>query len=63
VPESGPREVLVKVGGAGACHSDQHLLELPAGARSFTLPSTFGHENAGWVEQIGPGATGLTPVG
>ena len=24
VPEPGPGEVLVKVGGAGACHSDLH---------------------------------------
>ena len=31
VPEPGPGQVLVKVGGAGACHSDLHLLEIPAG--------------------------------
>ena len=61
VPEPGPGEVLIKVGGAGACHSDLHLLELPAGARSFTLPFTLGHENAGWVETMGPGATGFAP--
>ncbi len=61
VPEPGPGEVLVKVGGAGACHSDLHLLELPAGARSFALPFTLGHENAGWVETMGPGATGFAP--
>jgi alcohol dehydrogenase, propanol-preferring len=53
--------VLIKVGGAGACHSDLHLLELPPGAGSFTLPFTLGHENAGWVEQMGPGATGFVP--
>ena len=61
MPEPGPGEALVKVGGAGACHSDLHLLELPAGARSFTLPFTLGHENAGWVETMGPGATGFAP--
>ncbi len=61
MPEPGPGEVLVKVGGAGSCHSDLHLLELPAGARSFTLPFTLGHENAGWVEKMGPGATGFVP--
>ena len=27
VPEPGPGEILVKVGGAGACHSDLHVLE------------------------------------
>jgi propanol-preferring alcohol dehydrogenase len=52
--------VLVKVGGAGACHSDLHLLEMPSGARPFTLPFTLGHENAGWIQQMGPGATGFT---
>ena len=61
VPEPGPGEVLIRVGGAGACHSDLHLLELPAGARSFTLPFTLGHENAGWVETMGAGATGFAP--
>ncbi|KQY06188.1 alcohol dehydrogenase [Mycobacterium sp. Root135] len=59
VPEPGPGEVLVKVGGAGACHSDLHLLELPAGSRSFAPPFTLGHENAGWVERLGPGTTGF----
>jgi alcohol dehydrogenase, propanol-preferring len=53
--------VLLKVGGAGACHSDLHLLEAPAGSKSMTLPFTLGHENAGWVEQMGPGATGFAP--
>jgi alcohol dehydrogenase, propanol-preferring len=61
VPEPGPGEVLVKVGGAGACHSDLHLLEVPAGSRAFTLPFTLGHENAGWVERLGPGAAGFAP--
>ena len=61
VPEPGPGEVLVKVGGAGACHSDLHLLEAPAGSQSFSLPFTLGHENAGWVETMGPGATGFAP--
>jgi alcohol dehydrogenase, propanol-preferring len=61
VPEPGPGQVLVKVGGAGACHSDLHLMEMPAGGQPFQLPFTFGHENAGWVETLGPGATGFTP--
>ena len=54
--------MLVKVGGAGACHSDLHLLEIPAGARPFTLPFTLGHENAGWVETMGPGQPVSRPV-
>ena len=61
MPEPGPGEVLVKVGGAGACHSDLHLLEAPAGSLSFSLPFSLGHENAGWVEKMGPGETGFAP--
>jgi propanol-preferring alcohol dehydrogenase len=57
-PEPGPGEVLVKVGAAGVCHSDLHIMEAPAGA--FPLPMTLGHENAGWVDALGPGVTGWT---
>jgi alcohol dehydrogenase, propanol-preferring len=59
VPEPGPGEVLLKVGGAGACHSDLHLMEWPEGLMSFDLPFTLGHENAGWVEALGAGVEGL----
>jgi alcohol dehydrogenase, propanol-preferring len=48
----------VKMGGAGACHSDLHILETEkpaAAAGSFKIPFTLGHENAGWVERLGPG--------
>jgi propanol-preferring alcohol dehydrogenase len=57
IPEPGAGEVLLKVGGAGACHSDLHLMEAPANP-SRRLPLTLGHENAGWVHKLGPGATG-----
>ncbi len=59
VPEPGPGQVLLKVGGAGACHSDLHLMEWPEGTMDFDLPFTIGHENAGWVEALGAGVTGL----
>jgi propanol-preferring alcohol dehydrogenase len=59
VPEPGPGEVLIKVGGAGACHSDLHLMEWPEGAMDFDLPFTLGHENAGWVASLGAGVEGL----
>jgi propanol-preferring alcohol dehydrogenase len=55
-PEPGPGEVLVRVGAAGVCHSDLHILEAPEGA--FPVPITLGHENAGWVEAPGAGVTG-----
>jgi propanol-preferring alcohol dehydrogenase len=59
IPEPGPGQVLIKVGGAGACHSDLHLMEWPEGTMDFDLPFTLGHENAGWVEALGPGVEGL----
>jgi D-arabinose 1-dehydrogenase-like Zn-dependent alcohol dehydrogenase len=31
VPESGPGQVLLKIAGAGACHSDLHLMDWPEG--------------------------------
>ena len=56
-PDPGPGEVLVKVGAAGVCHSDLHIIEAPAEA-GFPIPFTLGHENAGWVEAVGPGVMG-----
>lgn len=61
VPEPGPGQVLVRVAGAGACHSDLHIMEFPAGAVPWNPPPfTLGHENAGWVAAIGAGVTGLS---
>lgn len=57
VPEPGPGQILIKVAGAGACHSDLHLMEGPPGAGE--LPFTIGHENAGWVEALGAGVEGF----
>ena len=63
VPEPGPGQVLVKVAGAGACHSDLHIMQAPppAPGDGTRLPFTLGHENAGWVETLGPGVTGFAP--
>jgi propanol-preferring alcohol dehydrogenase len=59
-PEPGPGQVLVKVGAAGICHSDVHVIhEFDEGVFNASLPFTLGHENAGWVEALGPGASGL----
>ena len=52
VPDPRPGEVLVKVGGAGLCHSDLHLMHVAAMVEE---PFTLGHETAGWVEAVGPG--------
>ncbi len=56
VPDVEGDQVLVRVAGAGVCHTDLHLLEMPGG---IVLPRTLGHENTGYVERLGPAATGL----
>ncbi len=61
VPEPGPGEVLVRVAGAGLCHSDLHLMHWPAGSLPYELPFTLGHEVAGTVASLGPGADGVEP--
>jgi propanol-preferring alcohol dehydrogenase len=53
-PEPGPGEVVVKVGAAGACHSDLHMMHELEGA-PWKMPFTLGHEVAGWVHALGPG--------
>ena len=55
-PTVGPGQVLIKIGGAGVCHSDLHVMEEDLG---FTPPFTLGHENAGWVAALGGGVTGF----
>lgn len=59
-PDPGPGEVVVRVGGAGACHSDLHLMhDFTEGMLPWNPPFTLGHENAGWVEAVGPGVHDL----
>jgi NAD+-dependent secondary alcohol dehydrogenase Adh1 len=63
VPEpaiSGPLDVIVKIGGAGVCRTDLHIMEGQWDAAMNTpLPYILGHENAGWVHEIGPGVTNV----
>ena len=58
-PVPGPGEVVVKVGAAGACHSDLHVLYEMDVSAVWQLPMTLGHETAGWVHAMGEGVTGL----
>jgi propanol-preferring alcohol dehydrogenase len=57
VPDLGPTDVLVKVAGAGLCHSDLHVLHIPEPV--FRLGMTLGHETAGYVAARGSQVTGL----
>ncbi len=62
VPEPGPGQVVIQVGGAGACHSDLHLMsDFDEGQLPWSPPFTLGHENAGWVHAIGQGVRGFEP--
>lgn len=61
IPEvQGPLDVIVKIGGAGVCRTDLHILEGQWAEKSgVTLPYTIGHENAGWVHAVGSGVTNV----
>src|SRR4249920_787715 len=63
VPEptiSGPFDVIVKIGGAGVCRTDLHIIEGQWDAAMGTpLPYILGHENAGWVHEVGSAVTNV----
>lgn len=57
-PEPKGQQVLVRIAGAGICHSDLHLIDgmfpLPF------LPLTLGHENTGYIESTGEDVIGFS---
>jgi NAD+-dependent secondary alcohol dehydrogenase Adh1 len=63
VPEprvTGPLDVLVRIGAAGLCRTDLHIYEGQWEPLTHPeLPFTLGHENAGWVEEIGSAVTNV----
>ncbi|SNS96401.1 NAD+-dependent secondary alcohol dehydrogenase Adh1 [Geodermatophilus pulveris] len=63
IPEpqlQGPLDVIVKIGGAGVCRTDLHILEGQwAELQNPDLPYVIGHENAGWVHAVGEGVTNV----
>jgi NAD+-dependent secondary alcohol dehydrogenase Adh1 len=49
-----PHDVIVRMGGAGLCRTDLHIQEGQWAEKSgVELPYTLGHENAGWVHEVG----------
>jgi NAD+-dependent secondary alcohol dehydrogenase Adh1 len=51
-----PTDVIVRIGGAGVCRTDLHIVEgIWRSKVDVNLPYIMGHENAGWVEAIGNG--------
>jgi NAD+-dependent secondary alcohol dehydrogenase Adh1 len=65
IPEpaiSGPLDVIVKIGGAGVCRTDLHIIEGQwEAAMNPSLPYVLGHENAGWVQEVGSAVTNVAP--
>ncbi|GAA1205771.1 NAD(P)-dependent alcohol dehydrogenase [Prauserella alba] len=59
---TGPFDVIVKIGGAGVCRTDLHIIEEQWRDKSgVTLPYTIGHENAGWVHAVGSAVSNVAP--
>jgi len=51
-----PGDVIVRIGGAGVCRTDLHIVEgIWRSKVEVALPYIMGHENAGWVEEVGSG--------
>lgn len=60
-----PDEVIVRVGAAGLCRTDLHIIEgvwKPImDPHNTLLPYVMGHENAGWVEDVGSNVRTVKP--
>jgi NAD+-dependent secondary alcohol dehydrogenase Adh1 len=57
---TGPLDVVVRIGAAGLCRTDLHIQEGQWAEKSgVKLPYTPGHENAGWVHEIGSTVTNV----
>ena len=52
-----PTDVVIRIGGAGVCATDLHAIEGLMEPAGVSLPRVLGHENAGWVDEIGAGVT------
>ena len=50
--EVGPKDVRVKIGSSGVCHSD---LSVVNGTIPMPPPAVLGHEGAGVVQEVGRG--------
>src|SRR3984893_15851346 len=53
-------DVIIRMGGAGVCRTDLHIIEgIWREKVNVQLPYVMGHENAGWVEEIGRAVEGF----
>src|SRR5882724_361881 len=59
---AGPLDVVVRIGAAGLCRTDLHIQEGQWAEKSgVELPYTPGHENAGWVHEVGSAVSNVVP--
>ena len=58
IDRPGPREVVIRTGATGVCHSDLHFVE---GKYSIQMPVVLGHEAAGTVEAVGEQVSYVKP--
>ena len=63
-PTPDPGQLVIKIGGAGACDLDLDLTKdfgdgqlSPLPGMAWNPPFTLGHENAGWIDSIGAGVS------
>jgi NAD+-dependent secondary alcohol dehydrogenase Adh1 len=56
---SGPLDVVVRVGGAGLCRTDLHVVDGVFAYLAKPLPYVLGHETAGWVHEVGSAVVDL----
>ncbi|MCH2201995.1 MAG: NAD(P)-dependent alcohol dehydrogenase [Fuerstiella sp.] len=65
VPEPTVRkqdDVIVRIGGAGLCRTDLHIIKGNWNSKvGRPLPYILGHENAGWVHDVGDGVKHVKP--
>lgn len=59
---TGPWDVIVDVGAAGLCRTDLHIIEGQwEPIQHPSLPYILGHENAGWVREVGNAVSNVKP--
>jgi NAD+-dependent secondary alcohol dehydrogenase Adh1 len=58
----GPWDVIVQIGAAGLCRTDLHVIEGQWDPiQNPSLPYILGHENAGWVKEVGSAVSNVAP--
>ncbi|HEY4558465.1 MAG TPA: NAD(P)-dependent alcohol dehydrogenase [Enteractinococcus sp.] len=59
---TGPWDVIVDIGAAGLCRTDLHVIEGQwEPLQKPELPYILGHENAGWVREVGSAVSNVAP--